>query len=187
MLQIGQNTREHGFDEPLGLLSDCHRRIERFLGVLTKVAREFQGSALSPEAVDALARARCYFAEAAPRHTADEEESLFPRMRAAAVARGRACDVIAHLEADHRRAHELQEATDRLFDRWLAEGSLDAGSAADLVGGIEQLGALYREHIREEDTVVFPLAAGLLDAGELARVGEEMRDRRGLSKRVGLL
>ena len=30
---------EHGFDEPLGLLSDCHRRIERFLGVLAAVAR----------------------------------------------------------------------------------------------------------------------------------------------------
>ena len=43
-IQIGQGA-DHSFDEPLGLLSDCHRRIEQFLGVpLTKIE-------VNPEAV----------------------------------------------------------------------------------------------------------------------------------------
>ena len=31
LVKIGQPV-DHGFDAPLGLLSDCHRRIEKFLG-----------------------------------------------------------------------------------------------------------------------------------------------------------
>lgn len=37
--QIGQRV-DHDFDEPLGLLSDCHRRIEHFLRALVTVATD---------------------------------------------------------------------------------------------------------------------------------------------------
>ena len=37
LVRIGQPA-DHGFDERLGLLSDCHRRIEQFLGLLSTVA-----------------------------------------------------------------------------------------------------------------------------------------------------
>ena len=46
-LQIGQRP-DHGFDEPLGLLSDCHRRIEHFLGVLATITDEAAGGPLTP-------------------------------------------------------------------------------------------------------------------------------------------
>ena len=73
--------RDHGFDEPLGLLSDCHRRIEHFLRVLIALdARAHGGPLLDTERNDLTAALR-YFATAAPRHTADEEDSLFPRLR----------------------------------------------------------------------------------------------------------
>jgi hypothetical protein len=35
-IQIG--TKSHSFSEPIGLLSDCHRRIEMFLASLEAVA-----------------------------------------------------------------------------------------------------------------------------------------------------
>ena len=35
-ISIGARPQS-GFDDPLGLLSDCHRRIESFLGVLIRV------------------------------------------------------------------------------------------------------------------------------------------------------
>ena len=38
-LQIGQPL-DHDFDEPLGLLTDCHRRIEYFLDVLVTLTRD---------------------------------------------------------------------------------------------------------------------------------------------------
>src|SRR6476661_7544741 len=74
---------EHGFNEPLGLLSDCHRRIENFLAMMIRVL-ERSDNGQEPLASDerqALEAALKYFDVAAPRHTQDEEQSLFPRMR----------------------------------------------------------------------------------------------------------
>ena len=65
------------------MLGDCHRRMERFLSVLKMLASERQAAALNDQEQNALAASLKYFREAAPKHTADKEESLFPRMRAA--------------------------------------------------------------------------------------------------------
>src|SRR5947208_11249106 len=75
-------TPEHSFEQPLGLLTDCHRRIELFLGVLSRIAEDARGGALTDQQRSALMTALRYFREAAPKHTADEEQSLFPRLRA---------------------------------------------------------------------------------------------------------
>ena len=45
---------EHSFEQPLGLLSDCHRRIELFLGVLTRISGDARGGALTDEQRSAL-------------------------------------------------------------------------------------------------------------------------------------
>ncbi|HSE21353.1 MAG TPA: hypothetical protein VLB68_06825 [Pyrinomonadaceae bacterium] len=53
-VQIGQPV-ESDFGDPLGLLSDCHRRIELFLNVLLTVSRQAKGGELSSEQQDSLA------------------------------------------------------------------------------------------------------------------------------------
>src|SRR6478752_4203174 len=73
--------RESDFTDPIGMLGDCHRRIEMFLNVLVRVAETVHGEELTQEQRSALETALRYFREAAPKHTADEEESLFPRLR----------------------------------------------------------------------------------------------------------
>lgn len=80
-IQIGGRP-DHGFSEPLGLLSDCHRRIEHFLQLLVKVDLEAAGGQLTLEYRGALEKALRYFETAVLTHTADEEASLFPRLRA---------------------------------------------------------------------------------------------------------
>src|SRR5215471_17459172 len=100
LIKIGARP-DHGFDEPLGLLSDCHRRIEHFLAVLASIAERSKGP-LSPSERSQLEGALSYFATAAPRHTADEEQSLFPRLRASQDPAARAAlDTVARLEHDH--------------------------------------------------------------------------------------
>jgi hypothetical protein len=64
------------------LLGDCHRRVERFLAVLVHVAEQAHGEPFTGERRTAWDTALRYFREAAPKHTTDEEESLFPRLRA---------------------------------------------------------------------------------------------------------
>src|SRR6185369_2189240 len=69
------------FDDPLGMRRACHRRIERALGVIDRVVALEQEGSLEPDAREALRQTLRYFAMGVPRHAADEEESLFPRLR----------------------------------------------------------------------------------------------------------
>ena len=80
-IQIGAKP-DSGFDDPIGMLKDCHRRIESFLGILCVVVERAQGRSLTGEERDAVQAALQYFRSGGQRHTADEEESLFPRLRA---------------------------------------------------------------------------------------------------------
>src|SRR5690348_5412736 len=80
LLQIGQKP-ESDFREPIGMLEDCHKRILFFLKNLVRVASEAGSEPLIPSQRDVLQKALRYFRESAPRHNADEEESLFPRLR----------------------------------------------------------------------------------------------------------
>ena len=51
-VQIGAKP-DSGFDDPIGMLKDCHRRIERFLHTLTLVVERAHGRALNSEETDA--------------------------------------------------------------------------------------------------------------------------------------
>src|SRR4051812_21080525 len=131
-IQIGQRP-DHGFTEPLGLLGDCHRRIEHFLHVLLAIDQQAAGSPLGTGPRADLEAALTYFAAAAPKHTADEEESLFPRLRATTdPAAAHALELLDRLEQDHDEAEQHHCSVDVLGRRWLALGTLDHVAAGAL-------------------------------------------------------
>jgi hemerythrin-like domain-containing protein len=170
---------DHGFDAPLGLLSDCHRRIERFLEVLVAIADARRGAELSAPDRDALRAALQYFRTAAPRHSADEEESLFPRLRSSNDPAAReALARLDALEAEHRVAEDHHDAVHLLGERWLRIGTLRAGDARSLREHLAALERLYRHHIAIEDRELFPAAGQALNAADLEAVGREMAARR---------
>ncbi len=177
-IRIGQSA-DHGFDQPLGLLSDCHRRVEHFLSVLSEVARSEAGRPITANGRNALEGALQYFATAGPRHTADEEESLFPRLTTAAPEQSNPIANILHsLEADHRTAERLHAEVDVLAHRWIEAETLSTGDASALRSALDSLSDIYRRHIEIEDRDVFPAAARALDADLLERIGREMAARR---------
>jgi len=177
-LQIGQRP-DHGFTEPLGLLSDCHRRIEHFLQVLLAIDRAAAGGPLAAGPRAELEAALAYFSTAAPKHTADEEQSLFPRLRAVSdPASIQALNLLGRLERDHQKADRHHAAVDELGRRWLATGRLDPVAAAALRAHLAALDAIYAEHIGIEDRDLFPAAARLLSATQLHAIGIEMAARR---------
>lgn len=173
-IQIGAKP-DSGFDDPLGMLEDCHRRIERFLDIFCRVANRAQGRALTAEERAAVEAALRYFREAGPRHNSDEEQSLFPRLRALHDA---GVEQVDRLEQEHHEAAVVHEAVDRLYSAWCAGGRLDEEGAALLLSHTAGLRRLYAEHIRVEETVVFPRAARILDRPALAAMGAEFRARR---------
>jgi hemerythrin-like domain-containing protein len=172
---------ESSFADPIGLLTDCHRRIERFLSVLVQVGTQARGGPLSGEQRTALETALRYFREAAPKHTADEEETLFPRLRG--LDRPEVKAVIAKadlLETDHARADRSHAQVDRLGQAWLAAGSLSPADAAQFSALMGELADLYREHIAIEERELFPAAAAVLETRAREAMGREMAARRGL-------
>lgn len=111
-VQIGSKT--HSFSDPTALLSDCHRRIEMFLGTLEKVGVHIDVP-LTDEPRRALESALRYFREAAPKHTADEEQSVFPRLRQSHdLGVEGALATLDALEQEHRRADLLHLEVDSL-------------------------------------------------------------------------
>ena len=67
------------FSQPIELMMDCHRRIERFLLALEKIGH---AGALDVQHRAALRTALDYFKLAGPRHNEDEEATLFPALAA---------------------------------------------------------------------------------------------------------
>jgi hemerythrin-like domain-containing protein len=175
-VQIGAKT--HNFTDPTGLLSDCHRRIEMFLGTLEAVAKLVDRPA-TEETRRALESALRYFGQAAPKHTADEEESLFPRLRQihhpeiqAAFSR------LQQLEEEHRWAAPLHAGVERLGTQYLSTGNLSHAEIDDFRKAVASLAAMYKQHISVEDSVVFPLASRVLSHAEKVAIAEEMTSRR---------
>jgi hemerythrin-like domain-containing protein len=179
-ITIGKKP-ESSFADPLGLLSDCHRRIERFLGLLITVTADARGGALSAEQREALVAAGRYFREAAPKHIEDEERSLFPRMRDSPDRQVRAAlATIKELEEDHVVVDRAHIEVDSLVERWVDDGSLPASDARRLVTVLEELRTIYERHIAIEDHDVFPLAGRVLNEAAITQIGREMAERRGL-------
>lgn len=175
-VQIGATT--HAFSDPTALLSDCHRRIEMFLGTLEKVGAHLEGP-LHNDTRTALESALRYFREAAPKHTADEEESLFPRLRKSNNAQVKlALTKLDGLERDHRHASSLHATVDALGNRCLQTGSLSATEAHEFQDAVADLASIYAEHIRIEDHEVFPIAGQRLSDVDKAAIAAEMRERR---------
>jgi hemerythrin-like domain-containing protein len=173
---------ELDFDKPIGLLSDCHRRIERFLDILLKVTAAGRGQALTSEHRTALQTALRYFAVAAPKHTADEEQSLFPRLRADSDPRAHAALArMDALEADHRVADEGHAEVDRLGRLWLEKNELAEADSTRLYDQLSALKSLYAHHIELEEKEVFPVAEQVLGGAKIRDIGREMAERRGLN------
>lgn len=161
------------FDDPLGMLRACHRRIERQIATLDRLQRHLPEHGCDADARAAARAIMKYFDTAAPNHHADEEASLFPRLTAALP--GRADALIADLERDH----------DALAENWRKLrpllAAIAAGARANLSARqVDGVRAAYEAHIAREEGELIPLAAQALDAEAFEAIGREMAARRGI-------
>jgi len=174
-VQIGAKP-DSGFDDPIGMLIDCHRRIEHFIDVLCLVVERAPHRALNVEEIRAVEAALEYFRVGGSRHNADEEESLFPRLG------GRAGEEslveLDGLKQDHEVAASLHTEVENLYRKWIAGGVLDTADWQALTVAAQKLKALYAVHIQVEEQVVFPRATQTLDSETLQLIGRELKNRR---------
>ena len=164
-------------DEPLDALEACHGRIEEHLQALEKLVRRVAaGVPDSAAGSDARALLR-YFETSGAQHHRDEDENLFPLLRARAAALGRieVAAGIDELEREHATLdaqwRRLREALSALAAR-REDAGIDAGEA-------ERFAWLYRRHMDREALLVLPFAREALGTGERAELGARMAARRG--------
>jgi len=164
-------------DRPLEHLKACHRRIEERLATLERVAAHLDGN--SSEALEALTSCFRFFDSNGVLHTADEEQSVFPRLQPRLSDEERT--FIATLGNQHREA-------DRLYGELKAiAGELQNGLAASRElqeryrAAASRLAELYRSHIAAEDQTLISLGQRVLSTPELAKISREMKTRRGFS------
>ena len=121
----------------------------------------------------------------ARRHTADEEQSLFPLLRASGSDEAEAVlETVEALEHDHATADRAHTQVDTLYRRWIELGTVSTEDRSILNRELHGLREMYRRHIEVEDRHIFPLAGKILTSDQLVHVGEEMAKRRGMPARA---
>jgi hemerythrin superfamily protein len=141
-------------DDPFEMLLRCHRRLEERLDELA--------AAKDRETIEDVLH---FFGRAILRHEADEETSLFPRLKN--------CDaVIAALTKEHREQEKLHVELQHIAAGWPQTES----RLPDLVS---RLLAAYGAHAEREEKELFPAARQQLGETELADMLREMDQRRG--------
>lgn len=172
-------AQESNFANPLGLLRDCHRRIERFLGVLVRVTTEAKEGPLNAEHRQAMETALNYFHSAAPLHIADEEEDLFPELcRRERPEIEQIVERVSRLQSEHLAATAWHRQVHEIGERWLCQNYLLPHEAVELKTILTSLTELYRGHIAVEENEVFPAAEEALSAFEKEAIGRRMALRR---------
>lgn len=168
-----------GFEAPLEMLSTCHGRVERQCQTLLRLAPHLAANGPDQAAREAAQGVMRYFDTSARHHHADEEEDLFPALLQSAPESelSRLRELIAALQTQHRQLEQIW-ANLRLQLEALSLGNLRELDRSE----VERMAGLYRSHIAREEEQLLPLAARILGAAQLDRVGRAMRARRGIKE-----
>jgi hemerythrin-like domain-containing protein len=174
MIHIGPAPPSSTLDSPIEHLNACHRRIEERLLTLERA-----GAALVQRPAEALAAIQAafwFFDSSGANHTADEEDSLFPRLTPHLAPED--LQWLAALEAEHARAEALY---DRLKAHVATLPPQPTPAQQDLYAELAAaLCSLYRQHIQNEDSRFPLLASRALSPADLDAIAREMKLRRGI-------
>ena len=168
-----------GFDDPIGLWIGCHRRIEKQLKTLEKLAVHVAQHGVDIEATAAAQAVLRYFEKSGPFHHEDEDKDLFPLLAlriSDAGDRERFAALRERLEADHK-AMEAAWARIRKPLAAIAEGLHKSLPVPD----VNAFREIYATHIPLEDGAIPDLAKRYLDERDLESLGRAMAERRGVA------
>lgn len=157
------------FDHPLQMLRACHGKILRQCDTLQKLAVHLPQHGCDTQAQQAANGILRYFDSAGQFHHQDEEENLFPALRAAADL-----PLLDRLQQEHVVMASAWQAL-RTALAQLAEGQQVRLTAALTEPFITR----YTAHIALENAELLPLAEKLLSAQQLELIGQKMAERRG--------
>ncbi len=174
----GHTTPAVGTEVPLEMLAACHQRVQRQCETLQRLARHLAAHGSDADARSAAAAVMRYFDSAARDHHADEEIDLFPALIESMAGSDAVClrDLTEALTRDHRELERRWRALRAVLER------VAAGAGAMLAeADVQDFVGCYARHIAREEAELLPMAQRLLSDVELDRIGQAMRQRRGIA------
>jgi hemerythrin-like domain-containing protein len=129
---------------------------------------------LFEESLKAIVNSLRFMDTSGVRHTVDEEESLFPRLRNSLSEEQ--IQYLGQLESQHREVDAVYDSLKEVVAQLQEEATPARISAYREL--VEKLTAAYRAHIASEDSILMEMARSVLTADELAAMQSEMRARR---------
>jgi pyridoxamine 5'-phosphate oxidase len=165
------------FDEPLAMIEACHDRIEAQLGTLENLVPHVAAHGPDEAARNAAQAVMRYFDTAGDAHNKDEDEDLFPLIRAAAARDGRheIGATLYELEREHENMDRLYSEVRAQLDV-IARGQ--AGHQALDADLVARFAWIYRRHMRLESDLLLPYARQALASSQRAMLGMRMAERR---------
>jgi|GEM_PF-2247723 len=169
------------FDRPIEALYICHDNILARMGAIGELSSVIieRGRPAFDEQIDQWAELFSFVKHTVANHTRDEEEGLFLMMADAMSEPVRA------LRDDHAEAEETE--------RWLAgqyenfvnnPGEITDERLLEFAKRARAFAGFYEEHIRLENTLLFPAAQETLSEEQLRDLGRLMREHRRITVAV---
>lgn len=158
------------FNDPVGLLLACHKRILGHCELLEKLAAHVMEHGVDDEARKAAMQVHRYFSTAGMLHHMDEEKDVFPLLVRQSL---KMADIIHSLKKDHQKMQDAWSALAPLLSR--PQTIIDH---PQFPGMADEFCRLYRDHIRIEEREFFSRAVHMLSSDQLKSIGKSMKDRR---------
>ena len=175
LVSIGRKQSERGDARDLvAQLLDCHDRIRTFVA-LAKAAGE-RADLPDAERSEACTRVARYFREALPLHVADEEQSVWPRLRAHDAAVDRALTEMHEQHEQHAPKLQVLLAAAAQLEHRPSEVACQLA----LAQAADALTVDFAEHLQLEETIIFPAIRRVLSAELQAEIMAEQRKRSGV-------
>jgi iron-sulfur cluster repair protein YtfE (RIC family) len=161
-------------EDAVDLLVGCHQRIRHFTGVAIKLAHAY--GATGDEIEKAAGAVHRYCSVSLPLHEADEEQTLQPRLQAAADEPLR--HALLAMADQHLAIDELLERLLPLLVLVRNNPDTLAEVGGEMCSITKALEETFRAHLQMEEEVIFPAIRSILPESARAEILREMQARR---------
>jgi len=167
-----------GFDRPLELLRQAHRRLEHRCALMQRLVTHLQEQGCDADAQATAGHVFRFFEEDMAYHQRDEEEEFYDAVVEAAPAKSR--PAIAKLVAELRADHQRQQAVWRDVLRPQLAAIMEGRAKTLNRDAVDRCHMLYVSHLEREEEILLPLAAKRFSPARLEQLGRGMAARRNL-------
>lgn len=165
-----------GFDRPLDLIRQTHRRLEQRCALMQRLVGHLHDRGCDADAQATAGHIIRFFDEEMALHHADEEQEFYDAVVAAAPPKSRpgTAKLVATLLSEHEKLQAIWR--DVLRPQLLA--IMEGRSSQLNREAVDRCQSLYVSHVEREEQILLPIAEKRLPPERIEHLGRGMAERR---------